>query len=96
LIVRGGWPNTVEDAPEQSQKLLKSYLKSICKVEKLIDNRERINEFSMLKLISSLARNEGCQVSVEKLINESGLNRNNISVYLGILERKHIFFPLQP
>ena len=96
LIMRGGWPDNIENTPKESQLIVKSYIKDI------LDND--INEIDGVKrdrnkmemLLKSLARNESSLASNETLIKDvieneyDSINKETVGEYLNVLDKLHL------
>ena len=99
LIVRGGWPETIDSNAEGARKITRSYLEAILDKDiSEIDGVKR-DKNKMEMLLRSLARNESTISTNSVLIkdiadnvNEEELNvsRNTVSDYLDILDKLHL------
>ncbi len=96
LILKGGWPENIENTPKDSQLIAKSYIKDILDKEiNEIDGIKR-DKNKMEMLLKSLARNESTLASNEKLINDiieneyDSINKETVSKYLNVLDRLHL------
>ena len=99
LIVRGGWPETIDSNVEGARKITRSYLEAILDKDiSEIDGVKR-DKNKMEMLLRSLARNESTISTNSVLIkdiadnvNEEELNvsRNTVSDYLDILDKLHL------
>ena len=99
LIVRGGWPETIDSSVEGARKITRSYLEAILDKDiSEIDGVKR-DKNKMEMLLRSLARNESTISTNSVLIkdiadnvNEEELNvsRNTVSDYLDILDKLHL------
>ncbi len=98
LIIRGGWPASLEFEAKNYYRLPESYITDVLDHDIFYDGVIR-DKNKMRMLMKSLARNESTLVSNEKLINdisefnnncEYSINRNTVSDYLSILENIHM------
>lgn len=98
LIIRGGWPASLNFKPENYYRLPASYITDVLDHDIFYDGITRDKE-KMLMLMKSLARNESTLVTNEKLISdiyayvndeEYSINRNTVSDYLTVLENIHM------
>lgn len=96
LIMRGGWPDNIENTPKESQLIVKSYIKDILDKDiNEIDGVKR-DRNKMEMLLKSLARNESSLVSNETLIKdviekEKGtINKETVGEYLNVLDKLHL------
>lgn len=92
IIVRGGWPASIEVKGDLKYKFAKEYVKSIIHEEvKKIDDVER-NPLKMQNVLRSLARNISTQVSnstIEEDVknNFEDISRPTLNDYLNTLEK---------
>lgn len=96
LIMRGGWPDNIENTPKESQLIVKSYIKDILDKDiNEIDGVKR-DRNKMEMLLKSLARNESTLASNETLIKdvikkEKGtINKETVGEYLNVLDKLHL------
>ena len=96
LIMRGGWPDNIENTPKESQLIVKSYIKDILDKDiNEIDGVKR-DRNKMEMLLTSLARNESTLASNETLIKdvikkENGtINKETVGEYLNVLDKLHL------
>ena len=96
LIMRGGWPDNIENTPKESQLIVKSYIKDILDKDiNEIDGVKR-DRNKMEMLLKSLARNESTLASNETLIKdvikkENGtINKETVGEYLNVLDKLHL------
>ena len=93
LIIRGGWPGSINIPAAKSHLLPKEYIKAIVDDDMYrLDNIER-NKSKIMLLLRSLARNESTTVSYKTLQNDikncedETLDSNTIASYLDIFNR---------
>lgn len=96
LIMRGGWPDNIENTPKESQLIVKSYIKDILDKDiNEIDGVKR-DRNKMEMLLKSLARNESSLASNETLIKDvieneyDSINKETIGEYLNVLDKLHL------
>ena len=99
LIVRGGWPESIEMSAEEATKITKSYLEAVLEKDIVeIDGIKR-DKNKMEMLLRSLARNEstvsGNNVLIKDIDNnvteeELNVSRNTVTDYLDVLHRLHL------
>ena len=98
LIIRGGWPESLNIKEENYALLPKSYIESVLNVEINEEDKKR-DKNKMRMLLNSLARNESTIVSNKTIIKdiaeyETGdeylANSATIADYLDFLERLHL------
>lgn len=99
LIVRGGWPETLNISMQGAMKISKSYIEAV--IDKDISEIDGINrdKEKMERLLRSLARNESTVSSNSVLMKDIDdnvtkedvtISRNTVTDYLSILNRLHI------
>ena len=96
LIMRGGWPDNIENTPKESQLIVKSYIKDI--LDKDINEIDGIkrDRNKMEMLLKSLARNESTLASNETLIKDiienqyDSINKETVGEYLNVLDKLHL------
>ena len=96
LIMRGGWPDNMENTPKESQLIVKSYIKDILDKDiNEIDGVKR-DRNKMEMLLKSLARNESSLASNETLIKDvieneyDSINKETVGEYLNVLDKLHL------
>lgn len=96
LIIKGGWPDNIENTPKESQLIVKSYIKDILDKDiNEIDGVKR-DRNKMEKLLKSLARNESTLASNETLIKDvieneyDSINKETVGEYLNVLDKLHL------
>ena len=96
LIMRGGWPDNIENTPKESQLIVKSYIKDILDKDITEIDGVKRDRNKMEMLLKSLARNESSLVSNETLIKdviekEKGtINKETVGEYLNVLDKLHL------
>lgn len=96
LIVRGGWPQNINNPDDVADLLPNSYIENI--LNKDINDDKNRDKNKMLMLLKSLARNESSICSNNTLLkdieeNENGNvleNKITLSDYLDVLTRLHL------
>lgn len=99
LIIRGGWPASLDFKPENYYYLTESYITDVLDHDISYDGVAR-DKNKMRMLMRSLARNESTLVTNEKLVSdifeyngnneEYNVNRNTVADYLNVLENIHM------
>ena len=99
LIVRGGWPETIDISIDGARRITRSYLKAVIEQDiSEIDGIKR-DKNKMEMLLRSLARNESTISSNSVLIRditdnsteeEITVSRNTVAEYLDVLDRLHL------
>lgn len=99
LIIRGGWPASLDFKPENYYYLTESYITDVLDHDISYDGVAR-DKNKMRMLMRSLARNESTLVTNEKLVSdifeyngnneEYNVNRNTVTDYLNVLENIHM------
>lgn len=99
LIIRGGWPASLDFKPENYYYLTESYIIDVLDHDISYDGVAR-DKNKMRMLMRSLARNESTLVTNEKLVSdifeyngnneEYNVNRNTVTDYLNVLENIHM------
>lgn len=99
IIIKGGWPETINSSVDASRKITKSYLEALIdKDVNEIDGVKRDKD-KMSMLLRSLARNESTICTNSTLINdisdnasksELEVSRNTVANYLDVLNKLHI------
>ena len=94
LIIRGGWPASLNYKPDSFYRLPESYIVDVLDHDISYDGIKRDKD-KMLMLLKSLARNETTLVTNEKLVNDIEnytneekyqISRNTVTDYLKVLE----------
>ena len=95
LIIRGGWPQSIETNEKQSLELVQSYINDVLNFDITnIDGTNRdINKMRMI--LRSLARNESTISTNSKIIQDVNddndiASRNTILDYIDVLEKLHL------
>ena len=96
LIMRGGWPDNMENTPKESQLIVKSYIKDILDKDiNEIDGVKR-DRNKMEMLLKSLARNESSLASNETLIKDvieneyDSINKETVGEYLNVFYKLYL------
>ena len=96
FIMRGGWPDNMENTPKESQLIVKSYIKDILDKDiNEIDGVKR-DRNKMEMLLKSLARNESSLASNETLIKDvieneyDSINKETVGEYLNVLDKLYL------
>lgn len=96
LIIKGGWPENMDNTPEAALIISKSYIENILDKDiNEIDGVKR-DRNKMEMLLRSLARNESTLASNETLIKDiiendyDSINKETIGDYLKVLDKLHL------
>lgn len=104
LIIRGGWPASLNFKKETYYRLPESYITDVIDHDIFYDGVIR-DKSKMRMLMKSLARNESTLVTNERLtsdvyefVNEKNynINRNTVADYLTVLENIHMIKNQEP
>lgn len=99
LIVRGGWPETINLSMTGAVKLAKSYIEAVLDKDIIEIDGVKRDRNKMEMLLRSLARNESTITTNSVLIKdissdtseeEITISRNTVTDYLDVLNRLHI------
>jgi len=99
-IIKGGWPESIDDSEQQSIRRMKSYMDALCKedINKVTD--KRYNELRARKILQSLSR---CTASETTNINiledmralDSSISEGTLIDYLDVLNKLYIIDDLR-
>ncbi|MDD3477359.1 MAG: DUF4143 domain-containing protein [Candidatus Izemoplasmatales bacterium] len=95
LIVRGGWPGSIENELGVASRQVAGYIRNIIKTEiKTIDGVER-DEAKTLAVLKSLARHTSTQATDKNIVddveaNHYSIHRNTLSDYTKVLHELYI------
>lgn len=99
-IIKGGWPESIDDSEQQSIRRMKSYMDALCKedINKVTD--KRYNELRAKKILQSLAR---CTASETTNVNiledmralDSSISEGTLIDYLDVLNKLYIIDDLR-
>ena len=99
LIVRGGWPESINLSIRGAVKIVKSYIEAVLDKDIIEVDGIKRNKEKMEMLLRSLARNESTVSSNSVLIKdiddnvteeELTISRNTVTDYLNVLNRLHL------
>ena len=99
LIVRGGWPESINLSTKGAEKIVKSYIEAVLDKDIIEVDGIKRNKEKMEMLLRSLARNESTVSSNSVLIKdiddnvteeELTISRNTVTDYLNVLNRLHL------
>lgn len=102
LIVRGGWPASLNLSIERAMQLPRQYLKAVIEDDVYQIDGVRRDTTKISLLLRSLARNESTTVSNKtikndiKAIDDEDIDMNTIASYLDVLNRLFLLDNLQP
>ena len=95
LVCTGGWPNLLEATPTEVQRLLRSYVGEVARVEvRRLDNIRR-DPRAVARLLRSLARTVGNPATIKSLARDMNgtdgeADRDTVRAYLDALARLHV------
>ncbi|WP_427909663.1 ATP-binding protein [Mycoplasmopsis bovis] len=102
LIIRGGWPSSIDNDLSESHLVARQYINSILN-QQLVDEEGNRFDLDKVKLIlKSLARNVSTTVSERSIIDDISQNETNkvsrptLSKYLEFLNKMFLFDNLEP
>lgn len=99
LIVRGGWPESINLSTRGAMKIVKSYMEAVLDKDIVEVDGIKRDKGKMEMLLRSLARNESTVSSNSVLIKdiddnvteeELTISRNTVADYLNVLNRLHL------
>ncbi len=102
LIVRGGWPASLNLSIERAMQLPRQYLKAVIEDDVYQIDGVRRDTTKISLLLRSLARNESTTVSNKtikndiKAIDDEDIDMNTIASYLDVLNRLFLLDNLRP
>lgn len=94
-VSAGGWPNLLDADPLEAQRLLRSYVGEVARVEVQRTDGIRRDQRAVSRLLRSLARNVGNPVSINALARdmngaEGEADWHTVRAYLDVLARLHV------
>ena len=99
LIVRGGWPESINISVDGAMKITKSYIEAVLDKDIVAIDGVKRDKTKMEMLLRSLARNESTISSNNILIKDiddnvteerTSISKNTVADYLNILNRLHL------
>jgi len=96
LVVRGGWPETLNMSAATAQTYSQSYLRTMSEVDLSKFTGQRRDPVRVRRLLQSLARAESAETSVRSLTTDTGqgddqtMSRDTVIDYLAALERSMV------
>ena len=99
LIVRGGWPESLNISVDGAMKITKSYIEAVLDKDIVAIDGVKRDKTKMEMLLRSLARNESTISSNNILIKDiddnvteerTSISKNTVADYLNILNRLHL------
>ncbi len=95
LICQGGWPDLIDATPGDAQRLLRSYVGEVAKVDVQRLDGIRRHPRAVTRLLRSLARNVGNPVAIRALAadmngTDGAADQETVGTYLDALARLHI------
>lgn len=100
-IVKGGWPDGINDIESQAIIRMKQYVDALCKEDVNKVTSSKFNELKMRKLLESLARNTASEVTNTKIRDDvsaldESISLNTLTDYLDVLNKLYIIEDLKP
>lgn len=99
-IIKGGWPDGLEDSEQQSIRRMQSYLDALIKEDINKVSSKKYNENRTRKILESLARYTASEASNQKILNdlsviETSTAENTLLDYLDVLNKLYIIEDLK-
>lgn len=94
-IIKGGWPESVDDTEQQSIRRMQSYLDALVKEDINKVSSKKYNENRTRKILESLARYTASETTNQKIIDDlnsmdSSTSENTLVDYLDVLNKLYI------
>lgn len=91
-LVCGGWPGLLGLTPAQAMRAVKGYLDDVCGIDVQRLDGVRRDPAGVRAVVTSLARNAACPVTIEALAADAGgadrsMKTETVRVYLAVLDR---------
>jgi len=99
-IIKGGWPEGLEDNEQQAIRRMQSYVDALVKEDINKVSSKKYNENRTRKILESLARYTASEASNQKILNdlhtiESSTAENTLLDYLDVLNKLYIIEDLK-
>ena len=99
-IIKGGWPEGLEDSEQQAIRRMQSYVDALVKEDINKVSSKKYNENRTRKILESLARYTASEASNQKILNdlhtiESSTAENTLLDYLDVLNKLYIIEDLK-
>ncbi|MFH0766609.1 MAG: DUF4143 domain-containing protein [Bacillota bacterium] len=94
-IIKGGWPESVDDTEQQSIRRMQSYMDALVKEDINKVSSKKYNENRTRKILESLARYTASETTNQKIIDDldsmdSSTSENTLVDYLDVLNKLYI------
>jgi hypothetical protein len=99
-IIKGGWPESLDDNEEQSIRRMQSYIDALVKEDINKVSSKKYNENRTRKILESLARYTASETTNQKILNdlsaiETSTAENTLLDYLDVLNKLYIIEDLK-
>jgi uncharacterized protein len=99
-IIKGGWPESIDDTEEQSIRRMQSYVDALVKEDINKVSSKKYNENRTRKILESLARYTASETTNQNIIKDlssfdSSTSENTLVDYLDVLNKLYIIEDLQ-
>lgn len=99
-IIKGGWPESIDDTEEQSIRRMQSYVDALIKEDINKVSSKKYNENRTRKILESLARYTASETTNQNIIKDlsaldSSTSENTLVDYLDVLNKLYIIEDLQ-
>jgi len=99
-IIKGGWPESVDDSEQQSIRRMQSYLDALIKEDINKVSSKKYNENRTRKILESLARYTASETTNQKILSdlsaiETSTAENTLVDYLDVLNKLYIIEDLK-
>ncbi len=94
-IIKGGWPESINDTEKQSLIRMSAYLDALCKEDINKVTGKKYNENRTKKILESLARYTASEVTNKKILDDlialdTSTSENTLVDYLDVLDKLYI------
>lgn len=99
-IIKGGWPESIDDTEQQSIRRMESYFDALVKEDINKVSSKKYNENRTRKILESLARYTASETTNQKILNdlssiETSTAENTLLDYLDVLNKLYIIEDLK-
>lgn len=99
-IIKGGWPESIDDTEEQSIRRMQSYIDALVKEDINKVSSKKYNENRTRKILESLARHTASETTNQNIVKDlsaldSSTSENTLVDYLDVLNKLYILEDLQ-
>jgi len=94
-IIKGGWPESIDDSEQQSIRRMRSYIDALVKEDINKVTSQKYNENRTRKILESLARYTASETTNQKILSDlaavdTSTSENTLVDYLDVLNKLHI------